>query len=218
MNKRFSVYDAFVYGFKSTLDNFRLFFLAFISVFAVVLVVFPIILLFFKETIALVYQFPGLFLMMRKIHEIRIPESVLFFLLLLLILLIHGLSIGFTKLVLEFYDTGKSNVKRIFGAFRFLPTFFIAHIVYWAIVLVGLMFLVLPGIYLGLRLGFYRYFIIDKNAGIIDSLRMSFAMTKGHEWDMLIVFILAIIICSSFTIICFPVVSLAYVYAYRKLA
>ncbi|MDP4270325.1 MAG: DUF975 family protein [Bacteroidota bacterium] len=46
-----------------------------------------------------------------------------------------------------------------------------------------LLFLI-PAIYFKIRWMFFPYYIVDKNAGIMDSLRLSWAATKGNFWHI----------------------------------
>jgi uncharacterized membrane protein len=54
----------------------------------------------------------------------------------------------------------------------------------------GLILLIIPGIYIAVRLMFFTYYIIDKDAGIIDSLKMSWELTKNGVMNL---FLLALI-------------------------
>ncbi len=53
-------------------------------------------------------------------------------------------------------------------------------------VAVGLMLLIVPGIYLGLKYQFYGYAIADKGIGPIDALKESDRMTEGAKQNLLI--------------------------------
>lgn len=51
----------------------------------------------------------------------------------------------------------------------------------------GLLILIIvlaPAIYFKIRWMFFPYYIVDKNAGIMDSLRLSWAATKGNFWHI----------------------------------
>jgi len=68
---------------------------------------------------------------------------------------------------------------------RFLK-FFAVSILYQLIVFVGLIFLVIPGIYLALRYQYAQYIIIDdKEISIGKAFKRSAEMTKGLKWRIL---------------------------------
>lgn len=78
-------------------------------------------------------------------------------------------------------------------SFPFLPEIkkaltrhLIATILYMAIVLIGFAFFIIPGIYLLIRLQFYPYAILQKQAGSIDSILYSWNLTKGASYELLI--------------------------------
>lgn len=55
-----------------------------------------------------------------------------------------------------------------------------------AIVIVGLILLIIPGIIAALMLLFSNYLVIDKNLGPIEALKESMRITKGHKWQLLL--------------------------------
>ena len=67
-----------------------------------------------------------------------------------------------------------------------------------------------------LRLCFFKYLIVDTNAGIIESLSKSYKMTAGYEWELLAMLVLTFFVGSFIPL--WPAIELMYVYAYRKLS
>ena len=88
----------------------------------------------------------------------------------------------------------------------------------------GFLIFIIPGIYLALRLQFFQAFIIEENAGIIESLHKSWEITKGQ---VLPLFILALVMigililgCILFGIgifVAVPLIYMMYGYVFRKL-
>ncbi|MFC4991983.1 DUF4339 domain-containing protein [Rubritalea tangerina] len=70
----------------------------------------------------------------------------------------------------------------------------LASILYGLIVGIGLIFLVIPGIYLGIRLMFYHTAIVDKDLGIIESLKYSLELTRSNTLSIFGLCILNILI------------------------
>ena len=53
-------------------------------------------------------------------------------------------------------------------------------------VLVGLLLMIVPGIYWSLKYTFVPYLVIDKKAGVGEALRISGQMTEGIKWKLLV--------------------------------
>lgn len=56
----------------------------------------------------------------------------------------------------------------------------VATLVYGIVVLLGTVLLIIPGIYVAIRLQFFLMFILDENAGAIDAMRKSWRLTQGR--------------------------------------
>jgi hypothetical protein len=64
---------------------------------------------------------------------------------------------------------------------KFVPLL-AAYILYYLIMLFGLILLIIPGIFLSIKLYYFQYFILFDNKGVIESLRLSWQMVKGNWW------------------------------------
>ena len=134
-------------------------------------------------------------------------------------------EIGFLKIVLKLVDSQKADINELWAYPQYLLRMIGASIIYGLIVVAGFILLVVPGIYLALRLQFYSYYIIDKDAGAIDSLRMSWKATEGNViniflFELLLIGInilgaIALIVGLLVTI---PVTFVAVTYLFRKLS
>lgn len=227
---KFSVFDAIVYGLRATLDHFRLFFLAGVIVVAIVLFDGAAILMAlgasFVNTFATGMQLlqgcegtscatavQTVFASFQVIHLIP------FILVLLVVLLIMtGILAGYTKMALQLHDTGDSHVSNLFEHFRLAPKVFAAGFLYWFMVFatIPLFFL---GLYLGFRFFFATYLIIDKNRGIIEAFKESWALTSHQGWGFfsLLLFV-GLLSMSVLRILMMPISTMSYVSVYRKLA
>lgn len=141
-----------------------------------------------------------------------------------LVLFFVGLDLGFKKIALGLHDRDESSVKELFSAFSLTPKALVAWILYALMVWIGWIFFILPGFIALLRFAFFPYFIVDKNVGPIDALKMSYEVTKDHVWDMF-AFWVAIKILSYLGFlsgigiaITWPLATLAYAFYYRKIA
>lgn len=228
--RKFSVYEAIAYGVRSVVDTIRLFFLLEIAI--VLMITATIVIAGFINMNA-VQQIVSVLQASQKctswsclllIKSLLVPifkhNALAFALTLLgLYLIFAGFYAGYHKVMLDFYDNGTSSVSTVFAGFRYLPKIAVTLFLYIAIVLFGLI-LIFPGIYFLLRFTFFSYFIIDKNAGVLESLQKSWHITHAQTWH---IFALALVqmslvnINGSFLILLWPFMALAYVYAYRQL-
>lgn len=103
-------------------------------------------------------------------------------------------SLGLIKISLNFCDNLKSKITDIFSQYRLFFRYFFASILYFLIVVFGILLLIIPGIYLYIRLQFYDYFIVDKKSGIIESLKRSWAITQGNVWNLFLFDLLLVLI------------------------
>ena len=140
-----------------------------------------------------------------------------------IMLFLVGLDLGFKKIALNIHDRHESSVKDLFTSFSLTPKALVGWVLYALMVWIGWIFFVLPGFIALLRFAFFPYFIVDKNAGPIDALKMSWSVTKDHVWDMFAFWVaIKIIIYLGFiswmgVILTWPLSTLAYAYFYRKL-
>ncbi len=103
------------------------------------------------------------------------------------VLLSNCVSMGYIKQVLNAvrnkelkYETLLSEV--FFGkAFRYL----LASLLYAIIVVLGFLLFIIPGIYFSLKYQFFAYFIVDKNAKVMDSFKMSAKLTDGVKGKLM---------------------------------
>ncbi|MBE3596173.1 MAG: glycerophosphoryl diester phosphodiesterase membrane domain-containing protein [Hydrogenibacillus sp.] len=71
--------------------------------------------------------------------------------------------------------------------------YLLAGTIYTLIISLGLLLLLIPGIFLAVRLGFWPYAIAD-GRGVLESLSYSWNLTKGHFWSLLGLYLLAVVI------------------------
>lgn len=139
------------------------------------------------------------------------------------ILVLAWISLGMVRYFLNVHDSGNASIKDLFLPIGKAAKLIITSMLFSLIILSGLVLLVIPGIYWGIRFGQFQYFIIDKDAGIIESLKMSWAATNGYGWQ---IFFLALIIngiawvANMFVpliLITIPLQFIVYACIYRKL-
>jgi len=60
----------------------------------------------------------------------------------------------------------------------------LANLLVFALVILGLFALIVPGIIIGCRLAFVSYIIMDKKLDPIEAVELSWKLTKGHGWQI----------------------------------
>jgi hypothetical protein len=70
----------------------------------------------------------------------------------------------------------------------------LANFLYMAIILIGFMLLIIPGIILAIRLSFVPYLVMDEKLDAIEAIRSSWDMTKDYAMDLFLFGILAVLI------------------------
>lgn len=135
------------------------------------------------------------------------------------------LEIGFIKIVLKLVDGVKAEFQELWAYPGYFVNLLVSSILFGLIVVAGFILLIIPGIYLALRLQFYSYFVVDKNAGITDSLKMSWGKTKGKVFDLFLfaLLLIALNILGALALlvgllVTIPVSFVAITLLYRKLS
>jgi len=60
----------------------------------------------------------------------------------------------------------------------------LANLLVFALVVLGLFALIIPGIIIGCRLVFVSYIVMDKKLDPIEAVEMSWRLTRGHGWKI----------------------------------
>jgi hypothetical protein len=60
----------------------------------------------------------------------------------------------------------------------------LANLLVFALVILGLFALIIPGIIIGCRLAFVSYIVMDKKLDPIEAVELSWKLTKGHGWKI----------------------------------
>ena len=153
------------------------------------------------------------------------------FCIVLIVLAVCFLFVGLYKIALDMHDYGKSSVQGFFSCLILLPRVLAAFLFYIIATGIGMLLLVIPGVFIMFRCFLFPYCIIDRNVGAIESLKMSYEVTKKHGWHLFLLSIIVGVIGEILDIlfVCFNVVGLVnsigrslfailvYAYFYRTL-
>ena len=102
-----------------------------------------------------------------------------------LLLFIPVISYGSNLLFLRGMRNEKIEVQEIFNGFKknYL-NIILANLLTFAIVGLGFVFLIVPGIILACRLSFVSLLVMDKNMEPVAAVEKSWEMTKGYGWTV----------------------------------
>ncbi len=70
----------------------------------------------------------------------------------------------------------------------------LANLLVFALVVLGLFALIIPGIIIACRLAFVSYIIMDKKLDPIEAVELSWKLTKGHGWQIFLMGFVSIFI------------------------
>ena len=132
--------------------------------------------------------------------------------------------VGIVRISLDIYDHQISSYTRLFGPVAVVVKVLIASFLYAILVGLGLICLIIPGIIVAIRCSLYLQFLVDKDIGIIESLKESARITKGSFFKLLGIIVifgalngLAFLTFGLIYLITCPAFYLTQAYAYRKL-
>ncbi len=86
----------------------------------------------------------------------------------------------------------KLEIKDMFEPFRDYWNAVLANILVGAIVIIGLVLLIVPGIIFACKLAFTSYLVVDRKMKVIEAVKQSWRMTNGHAWKVFLIGLLAI--------------------------
>ncbi len=136
-----------------------------------------------------------------------------------------GLVLGLTRLSLRLVDGQPATLALLLGEFSLFFRYLGASLLYGLVVLGGLLLFIVPGIMWAFRFCLYQYALVDRNLGIVASLKASASYTSGARWQLLLLGILCgILNALGFlffgvgALVTLPVSFLAYATVYRILS
>lgn len=134
------------------------------------------------------------------------------------------LGLGFTKIMLLLLDDNYAQVSDLLSGFRMFISYFVASFLYSFGVMIGLFLLVVPGIYLAVRLQFYPYYIIEHGDTGIAALYKSYEASNELTLELflfgitvLVANILGAALLGIGIIVTYPMTTLATAIIYKGL-
>ena len=108
------------------------------------------------------------------------------------LLLYPVIQYGASFLFLKAARNQAFEIKEIFSGFKNYLNVVLAHLLVTAIIVLGFIMLIVPGIILACRLAFVPYLVMDRDMEPIKAVEKSWQMTHGHSWTIFGIGLLAI--------------------------
>lgn len=134
------------------------------------------------------------------------------------------IGMGYIKSLLLIERGEKVEFREIFRHARYFWRYLIVSILYGLLVGLGLILLIVPGIYFALKYSFAPILVLDKDTKIMEAFSQSGMLTVGVKWKLLGFYIVAALVSllgflalGVGALIATPVVGLAAIHVYKKL-
>ncbi len=93
------------------------------------------------------------------------------------------LTVGYLSFLLNFVRGKKTTVNDVFSKMNIILPIFAVNIIVSLAVVVGCVFLIVPGVIVGLMFSMTSYLLADGETNIGDVLKKSINMMKGYKWN-----------------------------------
>jgi len=124
---------------------------------------------------------PQIFIYQTMPKQPTTKSEIIYFVALLLRLF---LSLGFTKVMLYLVEDRPTHTVDLINNARLLPSYTLGYFLYYIAVVAGLILLIVPGIYLAVRLQFFSYYIIEYEDDAFTALQKSWYGTSDFVWEL----------------------------------
>ncbi len=134
------------------------------------------------------------------------------------ILIVSPVSFGIAYVYLKAARGEKVEIGDMFEPFKNYWNTVLAIILMGAIIFIGTIMLIIPGIIFACKLAFVPYLIVDRKMEVIESIKESWNMTNGHSLSVFAIGLLGIPLCIAGIILFGVGLILAYMWIYLTLA
>lgn len=138
--------------------------------------------------------------------------------------ILSAFMLGYIKNMFQTLDGEEPQFSAYGSQARKIVTYFVASLICYVAIAIGMILLVVPGIYLALRLQFYGQFIVEEDCGITESLKRSWEITQGQGMPLFLLLLAMIGIVLVGVILLFvgvfvavPLIYMMQCYVFRKL-
>jgi hypothetical protein len=101
------------------------------------------------------------------------------------------LQVGMTRIVLDAARGKAPDLGTLFaGGGRFLPLFLV-NLLFGLAILLGLVFLIVPGIIIGIRYSLAPFYVVDAGMGPVEAMKASWSATRGQKGEIFVLWLAA---------------------------
>lgn len=161
-------------------------------------------------------------------HSIRGGETNLYFMTfgvgVGVFILSTVVQIGAYKIMLKLEDGQKASVYELLSHDELFFKYVLTQTILSMMVVVGLVLLVVPGLYIMMRYGFAPIIAVDSGESVGRAFKKSADITDGSKWKLfwllvatLLVNLLGLLVLGVGILVSLPVTFLAWTHVYRKL-
>lgn len=134
------------------------------------------------------------------------------------------LGLGFADIAIRTNQNKPWTTKTLFSNIHLLGKYILAYILMALCIVWWLILLIIPGIYIGYRLSFMQYYMVDQNSGPIEALKQSRYATKWHVLELIWLSLLFVLINTLWLLVVWigllwtiPTTIIAYAYVYERI-
>jgi uncharacterized membrane protein len=133
-------------------------------------------------------------------------------------------SLGWARVTLKLHDGQGVEMSDLVEPYPLIWKYIVASIIASIAIGIGFMLLIVPGVLLAIRLGFFPYIIVDEGAGPVEALQRSWELTRGSFWHLLglgfvfgLLNVLGAVALLIGLLVTIPITAIAMAYVYRRL-
>lgn len=105
-----------------------------------------------------------------------------------------GVEVGFLQICLALCEGGKPTYADAFTRLTLGPKFLAGQMLYLLMMVIGLLLLVVPGIYLGVRYALFGFCVATGETNLMRSFQRSAILSRGSKTDLLWVLVFLLVL------------------------
>src|ERR1700674_2994225 len=113
------------------------------------------------------------------------------------LIFVAGIEVGFLQICLALYDGGEPTFADTFTPLALGPKFLAGQMLYLLMVVIGLLLLVVPGVYLSVRYALFGFCMVAGETNLMRSFRQSAILSTGTKTHQLRIFV-ALLVFNAF--------------------
>ncbi len=107
---------------------------------------------------------------------------------------VAGIEVGFLRICLALYDGGEPTFADLFAHLALGPKVFVGQMLYLLMVVIGLLLLVVPGVYLSVRYALFAFCIAAGETNLMRSFQQSAILSSGTKMHLLSIFVVLLVL------------------------